>query len=52
MDNNSQILYLVDILPFMNKKYFESFVSRLPNHIMIKNVDVVSLSTNIPGITY
>ncbi len=52
MENNSNCLYIINILPFMNKSYFEQFLTKLPHHILVKTVDVIYKANHIPSKYY
>ena len=52
MENNSCCLYIINILPFMNKSYFELFLTKLPNHILVKSIDVIYKVNHMPSNYY
>jgi hypothetical protein len=41
---------LKNILPFMNNKYFEHFLSDLPKDIIVQAIDIVKQEDNMPSI--
>ena len=49
MENNSDCLYIINILPFMIKSFFELFVTKVPKHILVKTIDVIYKVNHMPS---